>query len=230
MTEQAFIAAYGAGTYRTTRAILKQRIARVLKDTTGTEFDPDLIVDGIYAALDAVLDWYPKSGIDTSIVGDGEEVSFPLPADLYRIVAVFDGYNGLYLPTSTMSALAAPGDNIEANQDWIEWPEGYITFANPVTTDETMTVYYGAIWTKPAADADVIETPTWMDKALTFYACSYCLLSQATASAKIRQWNVAQVDSGTPVMNPMRDMSTYFLERFEIEMKRAPARLRGVRG
>jgi hypothetical protein len=31
-------------------------------------------------------------------------------------------------------------------------------------------------------------------------------------------------------MNPMKDMSTYYLERFRIEMERMPAMLKGVYG
>jgi hypothetical protein len=209
----------------TTLSDLRDRVLRVVNDPSSSQFTADTVNDGILAALEAILPWISKPSIAT-LVGDAEETEFELPTDIYRITAVFDGTSGTYLPENVMAALKAPGDN-EANNDWMQYPSGSISFANAPEND--VTVYYGAVWGTPVDDDDAIESPTWADRALVFYAASYALLERASSSANIRQWNV-QVDSGTPVMNPMRDMSSYFLERFRIEMERMPHYLRGVHG
>lgn len=205
---------------------LRDRVFRVVADPGGQQFSTGLINDGIVAALESVLPWVFKRSVET-LTADGILTSFALPLDLYRIVAVFDTDSGIYIPKNILSSGESPGHDLESNQDWMEYPEGYLSLAN--APDGDMILHYGAVWDVPVDDDDVIEPPEWIHRALVFYAASYILLDRATAAANIRQWNV-EVDSGTPIMNPMRDMSTYFLERFRIEMERVPARIRGVHG
>jgi hypothetical protein len=205
---------------------IRDRVYRILADPERGLYTPDLVDDGIKAALEAILPWVFKRD-SIVLTADEEAVSFELPEDLYRITAVFSADDGVYLKEDILSAGQAPGSDLESNQDWMEYPEGYINLANAPTED--VTVYYAACWEVPVEDDDVIEAPVWTHRALVFYAASYALLNAASSSANIRQWNVT-VDSGTPVMNPMRDMSTYYLERFRIEMERMPSRIRGVHG
>jgi hypothetical protein len=212
----------------TTLTELRERIYRVIADPSASQFSSDLVDDGIRAALEAVLPWVFKKSVET-FDGDGVEASYDLPEDCYRVVAVFDESSGTYIPQNTMSANTSPGENIVSNQDWMEYPHGEISFANPIEDGKTITVHYGAIWEAPVDDDDDIEAPTWLHRALVYYAASYALLEKASSSSNIRQWNV-QIDSGTPIMNPMRDMSTYFLERFRIEMERVPAVAKGTYG
>lgn len=207
---------------------IREKVLRILADPDGEQFETDLVNDGIVAALDAVLPWQFKRSV-TTVEGDGNLVSFNLPTDLYRILTVHDGDSGIYIPKNILSAGRSPGDDLVSNQDWLEYPAGSITFANAPSVDVTMTIYYGAVWSKPTGDNDTLETPEFMNHALAFYAASYTLLNSATASANVRQFNI-NVDSGTPIMNPMRDMSTYFYERFKIEMSMMPAMERGVHG
>jgi len=201
-------------------------VYRVLADPSAQQYGATLINDGIVAALEAILPWVFKRS-EVVLEADGVAKDFELPVDLYRITAVFDADSGLYLKQNTLSAGDSPGSDISSNQDWMEYPEGYLSLANAPLTD--VTVFYGATWAIPEDDDDAIEAPTWCTRAIVFYAASYALLEKASSSANIRQWNV-QVDSGTPIMNPMRDMSTYYLDRFRIEMERMPARIRGVHG
>lgn len=216
----------------TTLSDLRNRCLRILGDDTGSQFSDELLNDGVMAALDAILSWYPKS--QTLVCeGDDEKTSFDLPADFYRIAAVFDSNTGMYIPAATMAPFQSPGGNIEANQDYLEFPDGSIVFANALVAETSCTVYYYASWPHVTEDDDlndwVIPTPIWLDTALALYTSSYALLQKASQSSNIRQWNV-DVDSGTPAMNPMRDQSGYLMERFAIEMNRIPARMRGVRG
>ena len=204
---------------------IRDRVYRVLSDLDGTQFDVDLIDDGVVAAHDAILPWVFKRE-NATLEGDGEILSFQLPTDLFRIVTVYDTDQGVNIPQNLMSAYQSPGQNIETNNDWIEYPHGYISFANAPESD--VTLFYGAKGTYPVDDSDILEVPDWVLQAIVFYAASYSLLEKASNSANIRQWNVS-VDSGTPIMNPMKDMSTYYLERFEHYMSQIPSVERGVR-
>jgi hypothetical protein len=205
---------------------VRDKVYRVLADPSASQYGAALIDDGIVAALEAILPWVFKRS-SVILEADGETTEFELPVDLYRITAVFDADSGLYLKQNTMSAGDSPGSDLNSNQDWMEYPELNLSLAN--APDSDITVFYGATWAVPEADEDELETPAWCTRAIVFYAASYALLEKSSSAANIRQWNV-QVDSGTPVMNPMKDMSTYYLERFRIEMERMPARIRGVHG
>jgi len=210
----------------TTLSGLRTVVYRLLSDTDQVQFDADFVDDGIRAALFAILPWLFKRK-QVSFAADGETTEFTLPTDLYMIISVFDADSGIYLKKNTLSAGMSPGSDLETNQDWLEYQEGSITFAN--APEEDPIAYYGAYWDIPTADADVLEPPIWSHTALAYYAASYALLQKASAASNIRQWNV-EVDSGTPAMNPMRDMSSYYLDRFRIEMDRIPSRPRGVHG
>lgn len=209
----------------TTLSDFKEKLLRILADPDGQQFDTDLLADGVAAALDAILPWLWKRSVDT-LNGDGTTVTFALPADLYKVVSVFDEYQGLYVPRNILQAGRRPGGD-ETNQDWIEYPAGFLTFAN--APEEDVVVYYGAVWTKPTDDADVLEIPDYGLQALLYYAASHVLMKNATSTANQRQYNI-KVDSGTPVMNPLLDVVRYYLERFNIEVGRLPIMERGVHG
>lgn len=211
----------------TTLSELRERVYRVLSDKTHGQYDIDLMNDAISASLEAILPWVFKRSM-TTLETDGETVTFELPDDYYRVTGVLDVSSGYYIPQNTLAAGQTPGGrSLETNQDWLEYPDKSISLANIPEGD--IVVYYAATWEVPVDDEDVIEAPLWAHRALVFYAASYALLDKASSASNIRQWNV-QVDSGTPAMNPMRDMSTYYMERFRIEMERMPAMLKGVYG
>lgn len=207
---------------------IRERVQRILADPSGAQYTQDLLNDGIVAALEAILPWVSKTAVE-QFEGDDETVEFELPADVYRINAVFDTEKGVYIPQNILSVGRNPGFDIESNNDWLEYPEGSLSLANAPTSDGQIILYYSATWTAPTDDDDAIEAPVYTHRAITFYAASYALLEKASSSSNIRQWNV-QVDSGTPIMNPMRDASEHLYKRFLAEMERIPARLRGVHG
>ncbi len=202
---------------------IRERVLRVLADPGAAQYDNDLLDDGIKAALEAILPWVFKRSLAT-LTADSTTVSFELPDDLYRVVAVLDSENGLYIPQNILSPGRPQGSDLDTNQDWMEYPDGWISFA--VAPEYNIVVHYGATWEVPADESSIIESPSWTHRALVYYAASYALLNRASSSASIRQWNV-ETDSGTPAMNPMKDMSTYYFERFRIEMERMPAMARG---
>jgi hypothetical protein len=195
----------------------RDKIRRLLpSDPTGVIYTDDLLLDAIHAGLNEALAWVPKNASE-SLTGDGEETEFELPDDLYRITSVYDTYEGAYVPQSLMSG------EITKN-DWVEYPEGYISFSQ--APQSTVIVYYGASWPLPVKDKDPIEVPDWLIRTISFYAASYALLKGAVDGANLNQFDVRTVDSGTPLMNPLLDMSTHYYERFVQAMKTIPARMR----
>jgi hypothetical protein len=213
----------------TTKAEVRNRVLRLLGDPQGAQYEVSLLDDALASALIAVCKWVPKTQ-NTALAGDNSKLEFDLPANLYRITAVLDSSNDFFLPQTNLTPGISPGvgkasNNQITGNDWIEYPEGHITFAN--APSGSITVYYGAIWKYPTEDNEALETPSFLLTAITYYCCGYVVSNNALASANTRQYNV-KVDSGTPSENPLRDMATYFFKLFENEMNSLPARVRGV--
>lgn len=202
---------------------VRDMVLRLLSDD-GTQFDADLTLDAISAAHKAVLPWIFKQAKAT-LAGDGDITAFSLPSDCYRIVSVYDDDEGLFVPKGAMGPGTSPADNVNINNDWVEYPKGYLSFANAPAAN--IVLHYGAYWSEPATDETELEVPDCLLTPIVLYAASYSLLQKASSASNIRQWNV-KIDSGTPVMNPMRDSSQYLLERFKIEMSTLPITDKGT--
>jgi hypothetical protein len=180
-------------------------------------------VDAINAALDAILPWVPKTA-KTTFTGDGTSVVFALPGDLYEIEAVVVNSSGEVLPRSILS----PGQklgllSLNTNQ-WLEYPNGSITLAKPLNTNEVYDLYYLAHWAKVTAtslDATVMEPPAVTMIGLTIFAAAYALLPSAVGAAEYGQFKT-RIDSGNPEHNPMQKTTLYLLELFAREMNRHP--------
>lgn len=204
-----------------TLEVVREKIRRLLPDDpTGTMYSDELLLDAIHAGLHEALAWVPRNEV-TTLEGDGSTTEFQLPDDVYRITGVYDTYLATYVPYSVMSGVLPA-------QDWLDYPEGSISFSTAPSED--VVVYYGATWPLPTKDKEEVEAPDWLIRAICFYAASYALLKQASGGANLNQFDIKTVDSGTPVMNPVLEMSTHYYERFVQAMKLMPARMRGARG
>lgn len=210
----------------TTYNDLRAQIRTLLGDTDGTNYVDALCLQAANAALIALLPWVYKAQT-ADFTGDGTKKAFDLPLDFYRLIGAWDEVSGYWLPEMTITPGVAPGDDPLSNQDWNLFPEGKITFANPLEDDKVVTLYYGASWTVLADGADDLEPPAWTHYGILLYACSWATLKTATDAANIRQYNIS-IDSGTPVMNPMKDMSEAFKNRFVEYMNSHPAKTRGA--
>lgn len=214
----------------TTVADLKLEIIRHLGDEQDEDADPiagsgvtaDALLSGIQAALRAltIKQWKPSSvviPVDEAGVSDIET-----PADFISVEALFDEENQIFLPRLLFSA----GSSLvqEEQNAWIDYPYGKISFMTSMTLGGKM--YYSAHWTVPTLDTDTIEAPLVAMNYLSLYATSYILMGKASAQAEIRQF-ATKVDSGTPVMLPAKDLSHYFLQRAEIELKNVPNMQKG---
>lgn len=214
----------------TTVADLKYEIIRHLGDEIAEDVDPiegsgvttAELLGGIQAALRAVTVrlWKPATldiAVDEAGIG-----SVSVPADLISVEAIYDETNNIFLPR----LIFTPGNPLIQDEQnaWIDYPSGSITFLSKITSGGT--VYYSAHWAVPALDTDTIEAPLIAMSYLTLYATSYILLGKASAQAEIRQY-ATKVDSGNPIMLPAKELSNYFLQRAEIELKSLPNMVKG---
>lgn len=216
-----------------TLADLKRRVLNLISDIevansdpiAGAQFSAALLLEAIDAGLDAILPWVSKSSVAT-LTGNAVLTEFPLPTDLYRIEAVWDGLYYSFIPIVKMSPGVQWSDSI-SELTCMDYPEGKITFSYALSTSGGK-VYYAATWTKPELDDDDISAPEVTHTAICLFAASYCMLNKANQAAILNAFKT-RVDSGSPEDNPAKTMSDYFLRRFELEMNRHPAKDRGQR-
>ncbi len=186
----------------------------------GAKYSVDLLQDAIHAGLDAVTNrlWKSNKYVITTAGG-----YFTLPADLIDIEAVRETENNVLLPRLNLSAGQVFTDR--TGNGWTPYPEGSITFANPVL-ESTIEIFYSAVWSKPLLEADTLEVPSIAHTAVLLYAASYCILTESSGAARLRQYNT-RVDSGTPTDNPLENLSVLMLKRYELEIQRIPQKQKG---
>lgn len=190
----------------------------------GGQTSASILLSSVEAALDAIASRIWKPSV---FEVEGGVSSFDLPEDLIDIEGVKDLTTGELLPQIALQVGAA------YRNGWLLYPAKKITFANPLGLSGA-SIYYSAVWAKPRVDAYVLEiddvpldAPIALTTAITFYATSYCLIERANEAAVLRQYNT-KVDSGTPIDNPLKEMSDTLLQRFDIEMKRFPQKQKGA--
>jgi len=212
----------------------KSMVMRLLSDDEDTESDygaplsggtynADLLVDAIHAALNAITKRIGKPSIFTV---EADYTPGDIPEDLISIEGVYDNLKGLFLPKIAMHADRGVMISSETDNAWTDYPSGSITFVNDLP-EEGATIYYSAGWDKPVDDDDFLEPPAYTLYAIVLYAASWCLLQQASGSADVRQFTT-KVDAGKPTDIPAKDMSDFFLKRYEIELQNLPSQERGT--
>lgn len=155
-------------------------------------------------------------------------VQADLPSDLIDVESVWSTRVGAFLPKSVLR-IGNKLENVWGNA-WFLYPSGKITFIADLNSEERLTVFYSAYWTH-VSEADEesdlsgnytqLEPPNTCLEAISLFAASYCLLSQANQTAMIRQYDT-KVDSGTPIQNPIKEMSQYMLQRYQVELDKLP--------
>lgn len=233
-------------------AELKRKVIRALGDEPvepsssdsflvhGAQTSAEILADGVEAALKAICNRFPRSlTIEFSESGD----TFELPANFIEVDAVYDSKSMLFVPQMQFRSNVSPygeNGNLSANSWYIypspdaEAPEAgdptptFISFLSGLTVKQTVKVFFSALWDIPTEDTDVIQPPQMLTTPLTLYAASYCLLRSAAESSNIRQF-ATKVDSGQPTDNPLKDMSDFFLRRYESAMSSLPMRNAGAR-
>jgi hypothetical protein len=201
---------------------LVPKVLRLLDDPDGAIFSEELVWDGICGAHDALMPYLPKFAVETLTAGSAGD-SFLLPADLYTIQAVQDVDSGLVIPRATLAPRTAKSIAEEDN-DWTEYPHGYLSLSVAKDEGDQLKLFYFAYWSKPASESDadfVIEVPQAAWVGLQLYAASQSILAKSSNTANIRQFNI-QVDSGNPEHNPLKAQAELYRHLFYQEMKMMP--------
>ena len=186
----------------------------------GGIYDADILKDAVHAALKRI-----SSRIWKTAIYEIEEAgtNFSLPSDLLDIEGVFENKTSMFIPRigfQTGQMLSTSMLNANA---WINYPNG-ITFVNELAADGAK-VYYLAHWELPEDDDESLECPEMTVTAVTLFAASYCLLKSAVEQGDIAQYKT-KVDSGQPIDLPAKDLSNFFLARFENELNSLPMQTR----
>jgi hypothetical protein len=198
------------------------RLTRLLKDPDQATYDEDICFDAITAAHRAILPWVPKLQVAVLTAGsDGD--TFNLPTDVYEMQAVQTISDYLFIPKATLAYGTARG-NPNAQNDWIEAPDGYLSLSTALSENAQINLYYFAFWGEPplaTSSTFPIEVPKHAHNGMVYYAASHCLLTASLDAASIGQFKT-RVDSGNPEHNPLKEMSTFYRRLFETEMKLMP--------
>jgi hypothetical protein len=205
---------------------LRARIHRLLEDPDEEKYTDDIIDDGIYSALDAILPWCPKLSTTEIVYTSGSNLAtlFDLPDDFYAIEAVYT-LNGQPIQPVVLTPNTYRFDSVTVN-DWLVFPSGQISFSKALT--ENVILYYLAYWPKITEKTSNVGVPSHVTSAICFYASAYCLIPEGVSSAEIRQFNT-KVDSGNPEHNPVAIRVNELLKLFELEMRRHTPYMRASR-
>jgi len=198
------------------------KVLRLLDDPDGAIYGEELVWDGVCGAHEAVMPYIPKFSMVTLTSGsDGD--SFALPSNLYSVQSIQVVETGRFIPKATLAPLTVRSIAQDDN-DWSEYPQGYLSLSAPLDEGDELKIYYFAYWNKPASETDltfVIEVPLAASIGMQLYAASQCLLAKSSNSANIRQFNI-RVDSGTPEHNPLKVQAEVYRHLFYQEMKMMP--------
>jgi hypothetical protein len=206
-----------------TYSALSGIIYRQLSDEEGENYSEEIVYDAVCAGHDAILPWVPNyQEADLTAGSDGD--LFQLPSNVYDIqsVQLLDD-NGKFISRASLAAGTARG-NTQAENDFTESPKGYLSLAYPLDEGDQIRLYYLAHWEKPASSGDstfIIKAPAHAHMGIVFYALSVILTPVIVDTATLGPFK-SKVDSGTPIHNPMKDVSNWCYERFIREMKVMP--------
>lgn len=211
---------------------LKKSIIELLSDTVvladvyeelhGTQTSAKILEDGVKAALAAAAHkiWKPA----TLEIAEGVS-TVTLPDDFIDVEGIRDNTTGKLLSSLPLKV------NSDYESGWINFPYGYLAFSAALADGGLM--YYSAMWSVPVEDgygnkdSYEMDMPLFLVPAVTYYAAAYAFFQRATQSAVIRQYNT-KIDSGTPIDNPLLEMSKTFMMMYETELKRLPTMTKGV--
>ena len=200
-----------------------EKVLRLLDDPGQQIYEDGLVWDGICGAHEAIMPYAPKFAQATLTAGSAGDL-YTLPTDLYSIQAVQDVDSGKFIPRATLAPLTARSSTSISDNDWIEYPNGYLNLSVALSEGDQLRLYYFAYWNKPETESDlgfILEVPTAALVGMMYYAGSHCLLPKSSNSANIRQFNL-RVDSGNPEDNPLRVQAELYRKLFFQEMKMLP--------
>ena len=216
----------------TTFSDFVDKVYRAISETAETGPSELLILDGLAAAQEAILERVGKHS--TAVwTGDGSTKAFALPTDCYEIQGIREtSETGKLIPQAEMSPGAYFGDYPD-EQNFLEYPHGYVTLGKAIDNGETALLYYTAYWDVPDVEDDevdgdfVLKVPKRIERAVIFYTCAYCLIPDAVSASSLRQFGT-RVDSGNPEHNPVEGTVKFFFRLYDMELAKQPLDMGGT--
>jgi hypothetical protein len=200
-----------------------ERIYRQLSDPDQENYLEESVYDAVVASHEAILTWVPNYK-DVVLTSGSDGDLLQLPSDVYDIQAVQVLEDALkFMERATLSVGTARG-NPNAENDWLESPKGYLSFATDLDEGTEVRVYYLAEWETPANSNDsdfVLTVPEYAYQGMIYYAMGVILSSVIIDTSTLGPFR-QKIDSGTPIHNPMRDTANWFRSLFLQEMKMMP--------
>lgn len=182
-------------------------------EVSGQEYTHEHMLDGIRAGLDAICTRCWKRDSIAVLAGATE---LEIPDGVIGVEAVWDKTNVSMIPRVFLTH----GNLASSINGWLPYPTGKATFISPIGENGAI-AYVSKMWDYPTTDDELLEPPNIALTSVLFFAASYCLVRPSVGAAVIRQYN-SRVDSGNPSDNPVMDMSTFMLKRYDIELQRIP--------
>jgi len=206
-----------------TYSLFAEKVYRQLSDPDAENYSDDLVYDAICAAHDAVLTWVPNYQ-EVTLTAGSDPGLFELPSDIYDIQAVqILDESRKFISQATLAAGTTRG-NTSAENDWTESPKGWLSLSTDLDEGDNIKIYYLAHWEIPTNSSDnafVIRVPRYAHQGMIYYAISIILEPTIIDTATLGPFK-GKVDSGTPIHNPMKDVSNWFRSLFIQEMKLMP--------
>ncbi len=188
----------------------------------GASATSDDLINAIVLASDAILAKCYKGSVASVNAGDTE---LTFPEDLFEIEGIYDISDAKWMSRLDFYAGQSQMTQSESANSFIPYPYGTITFTNEIA-EEGASVYYSAMWARPATDTDTLEFPEYANLCVALFAASIMMQAKAGSSAAIRQYGT-KVDSGNPEHLPHIRVANNLLIRFDDAMTRIPSMQKG---
>jgi hypothetical protein len=204
-------------------SLLRDRIKRVLGDTTFTDAD---LADYVNQALVAISSHTAHQKVYGQVLAT-DTSAIELPDDILEIgpVHVKNGVveNNIYIPTRL-----APGQSLPAipigdmrTHYYYRWGNT-VNFLTPILGGRLLEIFYFAYWDRVDEDTDLIRVMRWMEEPLQWYAMHLAMAKPGSSAARLRTWNTKQ-DSGNPVDNSPVKFAEFCLKRYQSLLNDAPS-------
>jgi hypothetical protein len=167
--------------------------------------------------------------LSASYATGGSSPDVVLPDDYIDLYAVYSNelqmfleqkeyWPGVAYDTSTDETYRADG--------YIEWPHGTVRLMKTPAVDAAgIEIWYFGQWPTLSGSTATVEVPLWSHEALLCYAAAFALLPSLTDATFLNEYKT-RVDSGTPVMNPLKLAVDAYMARYEYLLRDRPKQLR----
>jgi len=204
-------------------SVLRDRINRVLGDTT---FTPDDLSDYVNQALVAISAHTAHQKVYGQVVAT-DTLAIELPDDVLELgpVHVKNGVveNNIYLPIHLQPGESLPAYMVGsmAMHYYYRWGNT-VNVLTPILGGRTVEIFYFGYWDRVEKDDDQIHIARWMEEPVQWYCMHLGMMKPSASAARIRTFNTKQ-DSGIPDDNSPLKFAQFCLSRYQAKLNDMPS-------